>query len=323
MPLYLVTGAAGFIGSSIARSLIARGDRVRGIDNFSTGKRDNLTGLERMEFIEGDLLNISDCERACKNVDFIFHEAALPSVPRSVKDPIECNQNNVTGTLQLLISARDAGAKRVVYAGSSSVYGDNPVLPKREDMAPNPISPYAVSKLTGEHYLACFSRCYDIETVTIRYFNVFGPMQDATSIYSGVLAKFITAMLEGQRPTIFGNGEQSRDFTYIDNVVKANLLACQAPSDQVSGRVFNVATGTRITLNETYRILQDLIDFRGEPIYEPEREGDIAHSQADISLAQKYMGYKTMVDFPEGLRRTVEWYRTCSAPSSAQGISEN
>ena len=310
MSLYLVTGVAGFIGSSIARALIARGDSVRGIDNFSTGKRSNLVGLEAMDFIEGDIVNDADCAKACSGVDFIFHEAALPSVPRSVKDPVESNLNNVTGTLQLLVAARNARVKRVVYAGSSSAYGDTPTLPKREDMTPNPISPYAVAKLTGEHYMACFSRCYDIETVTIRYFNVFGPQQDATSMYSGVLAKFITSMLAGERPTIFGDGEQSRDFTYIENVVNANLLACAAPADQVSGRMFNVATGTRITLNETFRLLKELTGYQGDCNYGPERDGDIKHSLADISLAGKHFGYKPTVDFREGLSRTVAWYRT-------------
>lgn len=310
MSHYLVTGVAGFIGSSIAKALVARGDSVRGIDNFSTGKRPNLVGLEKMEFMEGDIVNPDDCTKACAGVDYIFHEAALPSVPRSVKDPIESNLNNVTGTLNVLVAARDARVKRIVYAGSSSAYGDTPTLPKREDMAPNPISPYAVAKLTGEQYLACFSRCYDIETVTIRYFNVFGPQQDATSMYSGVLAKFITNMLAGKPPTIFGDGEQSRDFTFIANVVNANLLACAAPKAQVSGRVFNVATGTRITLNETFRVLQELTGFKSEPIYGPERAGDIKHSLADITLAEKQFGYKPTVDFREGLRRTVGWYRT-------------
>jgi UDP-glucose 4-epimerase len=310
MSLYLVTGVAGFIGSSIARALVARGDGVRGIDNFSTGKRANLVGLEGIDFIEGDIVNPADCVKACAGVDFIFHEAALPSVPRSVKDPIESNLNNVTGTLELLVAARNARVRRIVYAGSSSAYGDTPTLPKREDMVPNPISPYAVAKLTGEQYMACFSRCYDIETVTIRYFNVFGPQQDATSMYSGVLAKFITSMLAGERPTIFGDGEQSRDFTYIENVVNANLMACAAPAAQVSGRMFNVATGTRITLNETFRILQELTGYTGDCDYGPERDGDIKHSLADISLAAKQFGYKPTVDFREGLSRTVAWYRS-------------
>jgi UDP-glucose 4-epimerase len=310
MSLYLVTGVAGFIGSSIARALVARGDGVRGIDNFSTGKRSNLVGLEDVDFIEGDIVKPADCAKACAGVDFIFHEAALPSVPRSVKDPLESNLNNVTGTLELLVAARKAHVKRVVYAGSSSAYGDTPVLPKREDMIPNPISPYAVAKLAGEQYMACFSRCFDIETVTIRYFNVFGPQQDATSMYSGVLAKFITSMLNGERPTIFGDGEQSRDFTYIENVVNANLMACAAPAAQVSGRMFNVATGTRITLNETLQLLKEFTGYQGDCNYGPERDGDIKHSLADISLAGKHLGYRPTVDFREGLSRTVAWYRT-------------
>jgi UDP-glucose 4-epimerase len=310
MSLYLVTGVAGFIGSSIAKVLVARGDQVRGIDNFSTGKKQNLVGLEEIDFIEGDIVNARDCATACAGVDFIFHEAALPSVPRSVKDPIESNLNNVTGTLELLMAARGAGVKRVVYAGSSSAYGDAPTLPKREDMIPKPISPYAVAKLAGEHYLSSFNRCYGLETVTIRYFNVFGPQQDAASMYSGVLAKFITKMLAGERPTIFGDGEASRDFTYVENVVNANLLACAAPAGKVSGRTFNVATGKRISLNETFRMLQQMTGFKGEPIYGPEREGDIKHSLADISLAEEQMGYRPVVEFEEGLRRTVAWYRT-------------
>lgn len=309
MALYLVTGVAGFIGSSIARALIARGERVRGIDNLCTGKRHNLAGLDALDFIEGDITRAADCEKACRGVDYVFHEAAIPSVPRSVKNPTESNDANVGGTVQLLVSARDAQVKRVVYAGSSSAYGDTPTLPKREDMMPDPISPYAVSKLTGELYMRSFTRVYGLETVTIRYFNVFGPHQDPTSMYSGVLAKFITSMLSGEQPTIFGDGEQSRDFTYIDNVVDANLLACHAPADSVSGRVFNAATATRITLNETYTLLQELTGYKGAPQYAEERAGDIKHSLADIARARDAFGYVPTVDFREGLRRTVAWYR--------------
>ncbi len=316
MPLYLVTGAAGFIGSSIARALLARGERVRGMDNFVTGKFENLAGLEAMEFVEGDIVNAWDSARACEGVDYIFHEAAIPSVPRSVKDPIESNQANVAGTLQLLVSARDAGVIRVVYAGSSSAYGDAPSLPKREDMAPDPISPYAVSKLTGEMYMKSFTRVYGLETVTIRYFNVFGPHQDPTSMYSGVLAKFITSMLRSEQPVIYGDGGQSRDFTYIDNVVHANLLACQAPAAQVSGRVFNVACGACVTLNEVFAVLRDLTGYNGKPQHSPDRAGDIRHSLADITLAGRHLGYVPIVDFRSGLKRTVEWYRTMHASDS-------
>ncbi len=312
MALYLVTGVAGFIGSSIARALLSRGERVRGVDNFVTGKRENLAGMEAMEFLEGDIVNPQDAARACAGVDYIFHEAAIPSVPRSVRDPIESNQANVAGTLQLLVCARDAGVQRVVYAGSSSAYGDAPALPKREDMAPDPISPYAVSKLTGEMYMKSFTRVYGLETVTLRYFNVFGPHQDPTSTYSGVLAKFITAMLRDERPVICGDGEQSRDFTYIDNVVHANLLACHAPGAEVVARMFNVACGVRITLNEVIAVLRALTGYKGEPHHSEERAGDIKHSLADITLARRHLGYAPVVDFRSGLERTVAWYRTHS-----------
>jgi nucleoside-diphosphate-sugar epimerase len=321
MALYLVTGVAGFIGSSIAKALVARGDRVRGIDNFSTGKRQNLVGLDQIDFVEGDIVNAADCLIACAGVDYVFHQAAIPSVPRSVKDPVESNLNNVTGTLNILVAARDAGVKRVVYAGSSAVYGDAPMLPKREDMTPDPISPYAVAKIAGEHYLSSFARCYGMETVSLRYFNVFGPQQDATSMYSGVLAQFITKMLNNERPTILGDGEQSRDFTFIANVVEANLLACAVPAENVSGGVFNIATGSRISLNETFCLLKDLTRFEGEPLYGPGREGDIKHSLADISLARQQFGYEPTVDFRDGVSRTVAWYRTQG--SSAQPAIES
>ena len=310
MALYLVTGIAGFIGSSIARELLSRGESVRGLDNFSTGKPENLADFRaRIDFREIDLLDLAGVAEACRGVDYVVHEAAIPSVPRSVADPIETNQANVDGTLNLLVAARDAKVKRVVYASSSSLYGDTPTLPKREDMIPDPISPYAVSKLTGEYYMTSFYRVYGLETVSLRYFNVFGPYQDPTSMYSGVLAIFITKMLAGEQPTIYGDGEQSRDFTFIDNVVDANLLACHAPANQVAGRAFNAATQRRITLNETYSLLQKLTGHRGAAKYGPERTGDILHSLADITLAEKHLGYKPTVDFEEGLKRTVAWYR--------------
>lgn len=312
MAKYLVTGAAGFIGRSIAAALIARGDSVRGIDNFSTGNRANLAGLEGMDFMEGDLSDAAVCARACRGVETVFHEAALPSVPRSVANPLETNQHCVTATLNLLIAAREAGVRRVIYAGSSSVYGDTPVLPKHENMAPDPISPYAVAKLTGEYYLKSFARVYGLETVTLRYFNVFGPYQDPTSQYSGVLAIFSKKLLAGQTPTIFGDGEQSRDFTFIDNVVHANLLAAAAPAEKVSGKVMNAATGNRYTLNEVFRLLCELTGFTGEPAYGPARAGDVRDSLADIRLAEESIGYRPQVDFREGLRRTLEWYRTAS-----------
>ena len=310
MGTYLVTGVAGFIGRSIAAALLGRGESVRGIDNLSTGKRANLVGLEAMDFIVGDLSNPAVCERACKGVEIIFHEAALASVPRSVADPVTTNLHCVTATLNLLVAARAAGVRRVIYAGSSSAYGDTPTLPKHESMLPNPISPYAVAKLAGEHYMRAFARVYGLETVVLRYFNVFGPYQDPGSQYSGVLAVFCRRMLAGERPTIYGDGEQSRDFTYIENVVHANLLAAAAPAAKVSGQMMNTATGARITLNETFRILRELTGYEGEPEYAPARAGDIRDSLADIQLAGDLLGYRPLVDFREGLRRTVEWYRT-------------
>lgn len=309
MATYLVTGAAGFIGRSIAAALLERGESVRGVDSLITGKRANLVGLEAMDFIEGDLTDPAVCIRACEGVEIVFHEAALASVPRSVADPVSTNQHCVTATLNLLVAARAAGVRRVVYAGSSSAYGDTPTLPKHEEMLPNPISPYAVAKLAGEHYMRAFARVYGLETVVLRYFNVFGPYQDPTSHYSGVLAVFCRRMLAGEQPTIYGDGEQSRDFTYIDNVVHANLLAAAAPAEKVSGRMMNAATGSRITLNETFRILCELTGYTGDPAYAEPRAGDIRDSLADITLAGELLGYKPTVDFREGLRRTVAWYR--------------
>ncbi len=309
MSRFLVTGVAGFIGRSIAAALLARGESVRGIDSFITGKRENLAGLEAMEFLEGDLADPAVCAEACQGVEIVFHEAALASVPRSVADPVSTNIHCVDATLNLLVAARAAGVRRLVYAGSSSAYGENPILPKREDMLPNPISPYAVAKLAGEHYMRTFTRVYGIETVVLRYFNVFGPFQDPTSHYSGVLAIFCRKMLAGEQPTIYGDGEQSRDFTYIDNVVQANLLAAAAPAERVSGQMMNTATGTRVTLNQTFAILKELTGFKGDAAYAPGRAGDIRDSLADIGLATELLGYKPAVDFREGLRRTVEWYR--------------
>ena len=310
MATYLVTGAAGFIGRSIAATLLARGESVRGIDSFITGNRGNLVGLEAMEFIEGDLSDPDACAKACTGIEVIFHEAALASVPRSVADPLSTNLHCVTATLNLLVAARAAGVRRVVYAGSSSAYGDTPTLPKQEAMLPSPISPYAVAKLAGEQYMLAFSRVYGLETVVLRYFNVFGPFQDPTSQYSGVLAVFCRKMLAGEQPTIFGDGEQSRDFTYIDNVVHANLLAASAPAEKVSGRMMNTATGARITLNDTFKMLCELTGYRGDPAYAAGRKGDIRDSLADIQLARELLGYTPIVDFREGLKRTVEWYRT-------------
>jgi UDP-glucose 4-epimerase len=322
MKNYLVTGVAGFIGSAIARSLIERGDQVRGLDDFSTGKRENIAALEgKLDFREGSLLDAATLAQACQGIDCIFHEAALPSVPKSVAEPKLTNSVNVEGSLNLLVAARDAGVKRVVYAASSSAYGESEVLPKQEAMVPRPISPYAVQKLTGEHYMQVFASVYGVETVSLRYFNIIGPRQDANSQYSAVLAKFITVMLQGQAPTIYGDGEQSRDFTFVDNAVKANLLAAAAPAAEVSGGVFNIATGSRFSLNQTYGMLQKIIGFPGAAQYAAARAGDVKHSLADIRLARKHLQYAPDVSFEEGLTRTVDWYRqTTQAQAGAASL---
>jgi nucleoside-diphosphate-sugar epimerase len=322
MAKYLITGIAGFIGSSIARALLAQGDEVRGIDNLATGKRENIAEISsRIDFREADLLDMKAVQDACRGMDYVYHEAAIPSVPKSVIDPLGSNQSNVDGTVHVLIAARDAKVKRVIYAASSSAYGDTPTLPKREDMFPNPISPYAVAKLASEYYMTSFSRCYGLETVSLRYFNIFGPRQDPTSPYSGVLAKFITQMLNGEEPTILGDGEQSRDFTYIDNAVHANLLAAKASASEVAGRVFNVATGKRVDLNEIFRVLKKIMSFQGQVKYGPERAGDVKHSLADMTRAERHLGYKVQVEFEEGLRRTIEWYKTEFSSNKLQASS--
>lgn len=311
MARYLVTGAAGFIGSSLVRALLNRGDEVRGVDNLATGKRENLRAvMDRVDFRQADINDLDAMRQACDGMDYVLHQAAIPSVPKSVLDPLGSNRANVDGTVNVLVAARDAKVKRVVYAASSSAYGDTPTLPKQEAMTPNPISPYAVAKLTGEYYMVSFYRCYGLETVCLRYFNIFGPRQDPSSPYSGVLAKFSLQMLRGEQPTIFGDGEQSRDFNFIDNAVSANLLACSAPGSECAGRVFNIATGKRATLNETFELMKPLTGYTGSIKYGPERSGDIKHSLADITLAQKHLGYKPLVSFEEGLRRTVDWYRS-------------
>jgi UDP-glucose 4-epimerase len=310
MSLFLITGVGGFIGSSLARAVLAQGDQVRGFDNFATGRRENIAEiLDRIDFREADLLDLDAMHKVCAGADFVLHQAAIPSVPKSVKDPLSSNRANVDGSLNLLVAARDARVKRVVYAASSSAYGDTPTLPKHEAMKPDPISPYAVAKLASEQYMISFFRCYGLETVCLRYFNIFGPRQDPSSPYSGVLAKFISQMLRGEQPTINGDGEQSRDFTYIDNAVHANLLACKADAAKAAGQVFNVATGHRTTLNETCKLLQKLTGYSGQPKHGPSREGDVKHSLADISKAEAGLGYQPKVHFEEGLRRTVEWYR--------------
>jgi nucleoside-diphosphate-sugar epimerase len=311
MATYLITGVAGFIGSALARAVLAQGDQVRGIDNLSTGRRENLAEiLARIDFQEADVLDLPALYDACRGVDYVLHQAAIPSVPKSVLDPLASNRANLDGTVNLLMAARDAKVKRVVYAASSSAYGDTPTLPKHEDMAPNPISPYAVAKLASEHYMISFYRCYGLQTVCLRYFNIFGPRQDPGSPYSGVLAKFITQMLKGEQPTILGDGKQSRDFTYVDNAVEANLLGWRVPAMEVAGRVFNVATGRRFDLNETFQILKKLTGYPGKVNYGPERAGDVKHSLADLSRATRHLGYTPKVDFEEGLRRTIDWYRS-------------
>jgi len=297
----------------LARAVLEQGDKVRGVDNFATGKLENLQEiLHQIDFREADILDLDAMNEACKGVDYVLHQAAIPSVPKSVLDPLGSNRANVDGTVNVLVAARDAKVKRVVYAASSSAYGDTPTLPKHEEMAPHPLSPYAVAKLASEYYMVSFFRCYGLETVSLRYFNIFGPRQDPTSPYSGVLAKFIIQMLRGEQPTIFGDGEQSRDFTYIDNAVSANLLACKAPSQKVAGGVFNVATGRRVNLKETFRILKEFTGFQDEVKFGTERPGDVKHSLADISRAKKHLGYTPIVHFEEGLKKTVDWYRVNS-----------
>ncbi len=315
MATYLVTGAAGFIGSSLCRAILAQGDEVRGIDNFSTGHRENISDLEHLiDFREADILDTSALAEITRDVDYVLHQAALASVPRSIQDPVTSHRINAEGTLNVLLAARDAGVKRVVYASSSSVYGDTPSLPKREDMIPHPMSPYAVQKLAAEQYMHVFHHVYSLETVSLRYFNVFGPFQDPASMYSGVLARFTGMMLRGETPTIDGDGSQSRDFSYIANSVSANLLACTAPAEKVSGKAFNIATGRRVTVNETVKMLRELTGYDGEILYGPARAGDVKHSLADISRAREAMGYEPLVQFQQGLTETVRWYRDRIAP---------
>ena len=307
-PTYLVTGGAGFIGSHLVDALVGEGQRVRVVDNFSTGKRENLTqSREAIELFECSITDRPALAEAMRGVDYVFHLAALASVPRSVDDPLACHEHNVTGTLNVLLVARDAGVRRVVYAGSSSAYGDVESEFKAEDMLPNPLSPYAAAKLAGEHYCQAFTTVYGLETVTVRYFNVFGPRQDPLSTYAAVIPKFVTAMLRGEPPHVEGDGLQTRDFTYIDNVVHGTLLACRMPG--VAGEVFNIACGSRISLLEMIDLLNGLLGESIAPDFVAPRPGDVRHSRAAIARAQRLLGYEPLVPFEEGLARTLAWYR--------------
>jgi len=306
---YAVTGAAGFIGSHLACRLVRDGHRVRAIDNLATGRLENLAEVQQaVEFFHGDVCDGNLLRRAFDGAQVVFHQAALGSVPRSVKDPLSTNRANVEGTLQVLEAARHCGVRRVVFASSSSVYGDAPTLPKREDMPPAPKSPYAVSKVAGELYGALYPALFGLETVALRYFNVFGPRQDPASPYAAVVPLFIRALLGGTQPVVFGDGEQSRDFTYVDNVVEANVLAANAPG--ASGLVMNIGCGVRHTLNELLRVLGEVIGVEVQARYTGERPGDVLHSQADIGRARTVLGYAPRVGFQEGLRRTVEWHKS-------------
>src|SRR6266566_3258259 len=307
MASYLVTGGAGFIGSHLVTQPIHRGHTVRVVDNLITGKRRNLDHVPGVEFVEGDLADITVATRAVEGMDYVLHQAAIPSVPRSVQDPITSNRANIDASVNILVAARDAGVKRLVYAGSSSAYGNTPTLPKVETMATAPLSPYALQKLVAEQYCQMFTSLYGLETVAIRYFNVFGPRQDPSSPYSGVISLFISALCDGRQPTIYGDGEHTRDFTYVANVVDGVLRACTA--DGASGEVINVATGGRISLNTLFKTIRGLVGANIEPIYADLRAGDVKDSQADISKARRILGYQPIVSFEDGLQRTVAWYR--------------
>jgi nucleoside-diphosphate-sugar epimerase len=314
MASYLVTGGAGFIGSHLTEELVHRGHRVRVADSLVTGKRRNLDHINGIEFLEGDLADLSFAQRAVAGMEFVLHQAAIPSVPRSVADPIASHRANSDATLNVLVAARDAGVKRLVFAGSSSEYGNAPELPKREDMPASPLSPYALQKVVGTQYCQMFYRLYGFETVVIRYFNVFGPRQDPGSAYSGVISLFATALIAGRRPTIYGDGEQTRDFTYVANVVDGVLRACEAPA--AAGEAINVACGTRISLNELLRTMNRIVGTRLEAIYQDERAGDVKDSQADISKATALLGYTPTVDLEEGLRNTLDWCRESAATAA-------
>src|SRR6478609_9548560 len=308
MAHFLVTGGAGFIGSHLAEELVRRGHRVRVADALTTGKRSNLAHVPDVEFLEGNLADLAFAQRAVQGIEFVLHQAAIPSVPKSVSDPLTSHRSNVDGTLNLLLAARDAGVRRLVFAASSSAYGDTVELPKHEEMPSDPLSPYALQKVVGEMYLRMFTRLYGLETVSIRYFNVFGPRQDPSSPYSGVISVFATSLLDGRPATIYGDGEQTRDFTYVADVVNGVLKACDAPG--ASGEVINVATGGRISLNRLYDTMRAIVGSPVKPVYAAPRAGDVRDSQADISKARRLLGFEPAVSLEDGLRRTVEWYRT-------------
>jgi UDP-glucose 4-epimerase len=307
MSRYLVTGGAGFIGSHLVEELVRRGHTVRVADSLITGSRRNLVHVDGVEFLEGDLADLNFARLAVRSIEYVLHQAAIPSVPRSVEDPLRSHRANVDATLNVLLAARDAGAARVVYAGSSSVYGNAPLLPKHEDMPPNPLSPYALQKLVGEQYGQLFTRLYGLETTAIRYFNVFGPRQDPGSPYSGVISLFSTALLEKRQPIIYGDGEQTRDFTYVANVVDGVLRAAETPA--ASGQVINVATGGRISLNELLRVMNQILGTRVQAVFKEARAGDVRDSQADISKARSILGYEPVVSLQDGLRRTLAWFQ--------------
>jgi UDP-glucose 4-epimerase len=316
MASYLVTGGAGFIGSHLAEELARRGHTVRVADSLITGKRRNVAHIPAVEFLEGDLADLSFATRAVHGMDYVLHEAAIPSVPRSVKDPIASNRANVDATLNVLVAARDAGVKRLVFAGSSSEYGNTPTLPKREDMPQSPLSPYALQKAMGTQYCQMFTHLYGFETVVTRYFNVFGPRQDPGSPYSGVISLFSTALIEGRQPVIYGDGEQTRDFTYVANVVDGVLRACTAP--KAAGEAINVACGTRISLNELLRVMNRVVGTNLQAIYKDARAGDVKDSQADITKATALLGYTPSVPLEEGLRHTLDWCRAESAAGAGR-----
>ena len=311
MAHYVVTGGAGFIGSHLTEELVRRGHQVRVADSLVTGKRSNIAHIHGVEFLEGDMADLNFARKAVEGCEFVLHQAAIPSVPRSVQDPITSNRANVDGTLNALVASRDAGVKRLIFAASSAAYGDTPTLPKHEQMPANPQSPYALQKVIGEQYLRMFTRLYGLETVSIRYFNVFGPRQDPSSPYSGVISVFATALLENRPPTIFGDGGQTRDFTYVANVVDGVLRACEAPG--ASGEIINVATGGRVSLNQLFEEMRALIGADVRPKYAEVRAGDVRDSQADIAKAHRILGYEPTVTFEEGIRKTLEWYRTADA----------